>query len=288
MGQDDPGVYQGTGDSAWADLEDIGLGELKESMRDPEFSLEGMLVAEIDGQIAGIVDAHISPSFSEFCVLRILKVKSGYWNLAAQSLLDAALNSSAKRNAKIVEACLPEEAETDISLLQNNGFTLEYIDCGMGHSLKDIPRRTNQAQIRKYAEVNDPVTVVNLQNAIFKGITGRPVTEEEFLYWMKNPRFECFTAFLDRKPVASCFCETKTVRGEEHGWIYGLGVLPDYRRLKIGTALLSTVLMHLRSTGANCAFVSTDYDSYLQRFYEATGFRVVRKTMALRKHLNTE
>jgi hypothetical protein len=82
-------------DSAWADLEGIGLDEFRESMNNPEFSFEGTLVAEIDGQIVGIVDAHVSPSFSEFCVLRTFKVKNGWWNLVAQPLLDAAFHNSA-------------------------------------------------------------------------------------------------------------------------------------------------------------------------------------------------
>lgn len=102
---------------------------------------------------------------------------------------------------------------------------------------------------------------------------------------MKDPNFECFIAFFDEKPVASSFCEVKTVKHESHGWIYGLGVLPDYQRKKIGTTLLGTLLNHLKRKGANYSFVETDYDSYQQRFYETAGFHVIDKIVCLRKIL---
>lgn len=273
-------------DLAWANLTGVNLNEFMNSMLDPEFSYVGMFVAEINNQVVGVANAYISPSCPKFCVLRDFKVKEEYWGLVALSLLDATLNSFMQRNANVAEACLPEEAERYILLLKSRGFESKSTDCKMKRDLKNIlPVVNHRIQIRKYSEISDPKLIINLQNEIFEGLTGRPVTKEEFLLWIKNPDFECFIAFFDDKPVASSFCEVKTVKHERHGWVYGLGVLPSYRRKRIGTALLSTVLNHLKGKGANYAFVQTDYNSYRQCFYESARFHVVSKITCLQKSI---
>ena len=278
---------RGLDDSALADLTGVDLNEFRESMLDPEFSDVGMFVAEINKQVVGIANAHISPSHPEFCVLRDFKVKTAYWDSVAPLLLEAALSSFTQRNAKGVETCFTGEAERYVSLLKSKGFELTSLDCRMKHDLKNVPPIENsRVYIKKYSEINNPDLIVNLQNEIFKGLIGRPVTKEEFLFWMKNPDFECFVAFFDKKPVASSFCEVKIVKHERHGWIYGLGVLSSCRGKKIGTVLLSAVLSHLKSKGVIYAFVETDYDSYEQRFYESAGFHVVNKIVCLRKVLH--
>jgi ribosomal protein S18 acetylase RimI-like enzyme len=79
-------------------------------------------------------------------------------------------------------------------------------------------------------------------------LIGRPVTKEEFLFRLKDPLFECFIAFLGEKPAGSVFCELKDEKKgkKKHGWIYGLGVLSSYQRLKIGTTLLNRSLRFLK------------------------------------------
>ena len=277
---------RGMDELAWATLTGLDWSEFRELMSDPEFDDEGMLVGEIDGQVVGIVNAHISPSYPKFCVLRDFRVEDEHWTIVAPFLLDAALNSFVQRNANIAEACFPEEAEKHLSLLKNRGFEIKDTDCKMVHDLENIPLRENpRVLIKRFWEVRNSDLVVNLQNEIFAELISRPVTKEEFMFWMKNPKFECFVAFFDDKPVASSFCEIKTAKNKKEGWIYGLGVLPRYRRKKVGTTLLSTILKHLKSKGADHAFIETDYNSYQQRFYESAGFHIVNKIICLRKSL---
>lgn len=277
---------KGIDDSLWASFLKIDLEEFRLSMLDPEFSEEGMLIAEIDGEVVGVVNAHISLSYPKFCVLRNFKVLKAHWCSVASDLLDAALDSFSQRGASLVELCLPETAKPYIALLKTRGFELDCIECEMKHELKAMPSLDSRdLQIKRYSEINDPGLVIHLQNEVFRGLIGRPVTKEEFFFWMKNLLFECFIAFLRDKPVASAFCELQDAKKskERHGWIYGLGVLPIHRKLKIGTALLSRILQFLKEKGANLVLVNTDYNSYQQRFYESAGFYVIRKIICLRK-----
>ena len=92
--------------AAWAELKQANLNEFEASMLDPEFSATGMYVAEVDGKIVGIANAHMSPSHHEFCVLRDFKVKEEYWRVVSPSLLDTALNSLIGRGAKVVTRML--------------------------------------------------------------------------------------------------------------------------------------------------------------------------------------
>jgi len=194
-------------------------------MLDPEFNEDGMLIAEINGQVVGVVNAHISPSYPKFCVLRNFKVLKNHWRPVANNLLDVALESFSKRGARLVKACFPEMAKRYIALLKASGFELDFIECKMKHELKTVASLENaNVQIKKYSEISNPDLVIHLQNKAFKGLIGRPVTKEEFLFWMENSLFDCFIAFLEGKPVGSVFCELeREKKGKgKHGWIYGL------------------------------------------------------------------
>lgn len=278
--------HRDTDAPAWADLTQVNLIEFRASMLDPEFDATGMYVAEVDGRIVGTADAHISPSHHEFCVLRDFKVKQEYWGAIAPQLLDAALNIFVERNARTAQAQASEENQRYVSLLGSRGFQLRSADCKMTHNLKSVPRIEDPAlQLRTYAEVSSPALIAKLQNEIFEGLIGRPVTKDEIVFWMGNLEFECYVGYLDDKPVASSFCEIKEADGKRHGWIYGLGVLPDYRRQKIGTVLLYNVLNYIKRKAATCAHAETDYDSYRQRFYESAGFYIESKILNLEKTL---
>jgi len=280
---------KGLDDSAWAELAQVNPGEFEESMIDPEFSDVGMYVAEVKKKVVGIANAHISPSYPRFCVLRSFNVKDDYWDMVASPLLDAALKSLAERNAKAVETRVPEDATRHISLFKRKGFKVKYIECKIKHDLKHVHlKKILTVQFKTYSEVGNPELIGNLQNEIFKGIIGRPVTKEEIVYWMENLKFECFAGYCKRNPVASSFCEIRNVNNEKHGWIYGLGVLPSYRHKKIGTALVYKVLSFIKSKGAKYAFVETGYESYQQRFYKSLGFCVESKALWLQKPIGKQ
>lgn len=277
---------RGIDDSAWAELAQVNLGEFRASMLDPEFSDLGMYVAEIKKKVVGIANAHISPSQPRFCVLRSFNVRDDYRDMVASSLLDVALKSLGERSAEAVETRVPEDATRHISVLKRKGFKVKYVEGKMKHDLKHVPfKKVPRVQFKTYSEVGNPELIENLQNEIFKGITGRRVTKEEIVYWMENLNFECFVGYGKGNPVASSFCEIRNVNNEKHGWIYGLGVLPSYRRKKIGTALVYKVLNFIKSKGAKYAFVETDYESYQQCFYELLGFRVESKALWLQKSI---
>ncbi len=277
---------KGTDDLLWASFSKIDLEQFRLFMLDPEFSEDGMFIAEIDGKAVGVINGHISPSYRKFCVIRNFKVLEDHWDQVAGSLVDNALDSFLRRGARIVKVCFPETAKRYIALLKKYGFELDVIECKMKHELKTVSSFENpDIQIKKYSEVKNPNSVIHLQNEAFQGLIGRPVTKEEFLFWLKNALFKCLIAFLKDKPAGSAFCELeKEKKGTgKHGWIYGLGVLPEYRRLKIGTVLLSSVLSFLKEAGAEYVLISTDYESYQQRFYESAGFVCLGKTKCMRK-----
>jgi len=280
---------KGVDDSAWAELAQVNLDDFKASMLDPEFNDVGMYVAEIKKRVVGIVNAHISPSYPRFCVLRSFNMRDDYWDMVASSLFDVALKSLAERSAEAVETRVPGDATRHISFLERKGFRVKYIECKIKHDLKRLLlKKIPTVQFKTYSEVGNPELIENLQNEIFKGITGRPVTKEEIVYWMENLNFECFVGYCKGNPVASSFCEIRNVNSEMHGWIYGLGVLASYRCKKIGAALVYKVLSYIKSKGAKYAFVETDYESYRQRFYESLGFCVESKALWLQKSIRKQ
>ncbi len=273
-------------DAAWADLAEANVQEFKASMRDPEFSIAGMYIVEVDRMIVGTANAHISPSHHEFCVLRDFRVKQEHWAAIAPQLLDVALNSFVERKARTVEAQASKEKQRYVSLLESRGFQLRSIECKMTHNLESVPRIENSAlRLKTYAEVSSPALIARLQNEIFEGLIGRPVTRDEIIFWMENLEFECFVGYLDDEPVASSFCEIKETDGRRHGWIYGLGVLSEYRRRKIGSTLLYNILNYIKHKAATRAYAETDYNSYQQRFYESAGFHLESKILDLEKSL---
>jgi len=275
-------------DRDWAELANIHQAEFHKSMQNPEFDDAGMYIAQTGKNAVGIADAHIhtSPSCPAFCVLRDFHVRADSWDAVAPLLLDTAMTSFIERDAKAVEVCSPEEAKRYISLLESRGFETKSVDCRIKHELKHVPLvESPRLCFKTYSEIPDPAMIEKLQNSIFDGLIGRPVTKEEITFWMKNLDFECFVGYYDGEPAASSFCETKVAKTEKHGWIYGLGVLPIHRRLKIGTALAYRVLNRLKIRGATSAFMETDYGGYEQRFYESIGFRVEGKVVCLQKKM---
>ena len=70
-------------------------------MRDPEFNEDEMLIAEINEQVVGVINAHFSPSHSKFCVLRNFEVLEKHWHQVASGLQETLLDSFSHRGAKL-------------------------------------------------------------------------------------------------------------------------------------------------------------------------------------------
>ncbi len=57
---------KGLDDSVWAFFLGIDLEEFRQSVLDPEFNKDGMLIAEINGQVVGVVNARARTQSSVF------------------------------------------------------------------------------------------------------------------------------------------------------------------------------------------------------------------------------
>jgi hypothetical protein len=101
---------RGSDDISWSSFVEVDVDEFRKGMGDPEFSDEGMFLAEEQGQVVGVINAHISPSYNRFCMIRNFTVNDKYWDSVAPSLLGAALQSFRERGAPAVETCFPEQS----------------------------------------------------------------------------------------------------------------------------------------------------------------------------------
>lgn len=122
------------------------------------------------------------------------------------------------------------------------------------------------------------------------GITYRMCTEKErsaLLQFM-----ELFPGWYDRvsasfrstspKPILIAICGEKvvgfvgpiSVDAEGEGHFTGIGVHPEYRRMKIGTVLFNLLCFELKKRGATCVKLHTGTANPAQEIYFDAGFKV--------------
>jgi len=153
-------------------------------------------------------------------------------------------------------------------------------------------------RLRTFDPDHDVETVWQVDVGAFQdhwGWTGFPL--EEYRHWIYQPHFRpelWLIAEEEATGKAAGICLNKvdpdwiaeTVRQE--GQISVLGVLREYRRLGLGTALLAQGMHTLRRAGMDCAHLGADAENLTGavRIYERLGFRVRKTTAVYRRALH--
>jgi mycothiol synthase len=296
----DEAAYVSIYNAAFGDYDDIRsmtLEEMEKMEKSPSFSLEGMFIAEWNGETAGMVSAFID---------RFREEKKGFiQNLGvlpkfrrkgvAAKLLETALESLKKRGMKVAETWAQTDRQGCIHLFEKFGFKQARITSIMIRKLDSIPdknRKNLQLTIREMQTKEEKeIELLNkLDNEAFKEqFNFRPRTIEETKYALfEMPWFtvqKWFFAILNQQPVGYGGIAIDEGLNKEKNLKWGLiadvGVLKPYRRIGIGTCLMIHMMQKLKDLGMEEAFLYVDDMNPTEaiKLYEKLGFKTLRKSI---------
>jgi mycothiol synthase len=277
------------------DIRSITLEEMKKMEESPSFSADGMLIAEWNGETAGMINAYIDKLREEekgfiqwLAVLPKFRRKG-----IAKKLVEKALESLRNRGMTVAEAWVQSDRETCVHIYESFGFKRARIMSMMKRSLDETPSNigeNKEARIREM-QVRDEreVELLNrLDNETFKEhFNFRPRTIEETKYALfENPWFQrqkWFFAILDNQPVGYAGVGVDEGLNREKslkwGWILDIGALKPYRRRGVGTSLMLHSLELLRAMAMDDAVLYVDdmNPTNATKLYEKLKFKVMRK-----------
>jgi len=286
--------------AAFGDYDDIRsmtFEEMEKMKKSPSFSSEGMLIAEWNGETAGMVSAYVD---------RFREEKKGFvQNLGvlpkfrrrgiATKLLETALESLRKRGMEVAEIWAQTDREGCMHLFEKFGFKQTRITSIMIRKLDFIPnknRKNMQLTIRgmQTKEEKEIELLNKLDNETFKEhFNFRPRTIEETKYALfEMPWFtiqKWFFALLNQQPVGYGGVAIDEGLNKEKNLKWGLiadiGVLRSYRRMGIGTCLMLQMMQTLKGLGMKDAFLYVDdmNPTGAIKLYEKLGFKTLRKSI---------
>lgn len=284
--------------AAFGDYDDIRamtLEEMKKMEESPSFNADGMLIAEWNGETAGMINAYIDklrPEEKGFIQwLGVLPKFRGRG--IARKLVGKALESLKQRGMKVAETWAQTDREACVHIFESFGFKQVRSTSMMKRSLDDIScsiRENMKVEIRNMrVRDEEDIKLLNwLDNETFKEhFNFRPRTIEETKYalfetpWFKEQKW--FFAVLSNQPVGYAGVgideELNKEKSMKWGWILDIGVLKPYRRKGIGTSLMLHSMQSLKSYGMEDALLYVDdmNPTNAIKLYEKLGFRVVRK-----------
>jgi len=296
----DEEAYVSIYNAAFGDYDDIRsmtLEEMEKVEKSPSFSLEGMFIAEWNGETAGMVSAHID---------RFREEKKGFvQNLGvlpkfrrkgiATKLLETALESLRKRRMEVAETWAQTDRQGCMHLFEKFGFKQARITSIMIRKLDFIPdenRKNMQLTIRdvQMREEKEIELLNKLDNESFKEhFNFRPRTIEETKYALfEMPWFavqKWFFAFLNDQPIGyGGIAIDEGLNKEKNltwGMIADIGVLKPYRRVGIGTCLMLHMMQELKGLEMKDAFLYVDdmNPTGAIKLYEKLGFKTLRKSI---------
>ena len=286
--------------AAFGDYDDIRsmtFEEMEKMKKSPSFSSEGMLIAEWNGETAGMVSAYVD---------RFREEKKGFvQNLGvlpkfrrrgiATKLLETALESLRKRGMEVAETWAQTDREGCMHLFEKFRFKQARITSIMIRKLDFIPeqnRKNIQLTIRdvQVKEEKEIELLNRLDNESFKEhFNFRPRTIEETKYALfEMPWFtiqKWFFALLNQQPVGYGGVAIDEGLNKEKNLKWGLiadiGVLRSYRRMGIGTCLMLQMMQTLKGLGMKDAFLYVDdmNPTGAIKLYEKLGFKTLRKSI---------
>jgi mycothiol synthase len=265
--------------------------------------LEGIFIAEWNGETAGMVSASIDKFREEkkgfiqnLGVLPKFRRKS-----VATKLMETALESLKKRGMKVAETWAQTDREGCMHLFEKFGFKQARITSIMIRKLDSIPdenRKNLQLTIRdmQTKEEKEIELLNKLDNETFKEhFNFRPRTIEETKYTLfEMPWFavqKWFFALLNQQPVGYGGIAIDEGLNKEKNLKWGLiadiGVLKPHRRIGIGTRLMLHMMRTLKGLGMKDAFLYVDdmNPTGAIKLYGKLGFKTLRKSIIYQLNL---
>jgi len=283
------------------DFRSVTVDDLLKSEKNPAYDPTGMLIAELNSEPVGIVNAYVDKMREE---------KKGFIRLLGvvpekrrrgigRALAEKAVESLRERGMQTVEASAGMEKPAAIGLWESMGFKRVRVFSLMKSPLEDIPSGVGEnldVQLRKYQKgLFEDLKLLNwLSNQAFsEHYNYRPDTVEETRYFLElDPIFKeqewLFTLLRDN-PVGYVGVGIDEKFNQEKntsaGWILSIGVLKPNRLKGVGTRLMIEGMKLLKRKGMTQAMLGVDDQNPTKaiRLYEKVGFKATRKDIAYQK-----
>ena len=184
----------------------------------------------------------------------------------------------------LLRAVVAEQDAELAGLLAERGYRHIRSSYRMGIDLLDrtfTPDWPAGATVRTSTEGVDEPLLYRLGEESFADHWGHTTTPyEEWLHWLRSmgvgdPTL-WFVAEVEGVPAGVAICRPFDHGDPECGWVSVLGVLPEHRRLGLGTALLTHAFAEFQRRGRLRAELGVDAESTTGavRLYERAGMRV--------------
>jgi len=146
--------------------------------------------------------------------------------------------------------------------------------------------------IRKFVQGKDEKAWTKVWNEAFKEFEDeRAMTMEDMIIWERSPRFSAegmFIAEWKGEPVGLVNAHIDKNRKEKKGFIRELGVVPNFRRRRIGRKLVETAIKSLKKRDMETVEVwATEQMKAGKKLFESMGFELVRIFSEMKIKLNT-
>lgn len=279
------------------DIRSMTLEEMRKMEESPSFNTDGMLIAEWNGETAGMINAHVDKLREEkkgfiqwLSVLPKFRGKG-----IAKQLVKKAIESLRQRGMETVETWAQTDRVACVHIFEGFGFKQARSTSIMKGSLNAIPsmiKGNEKITIREaQLNANSEIELINwLENEAFKDhFNYRPKPIEETRYvllelpWFQNQTV--FFALVQNQPVGFVAVgideglnKEKNVR---YGWVLDIGVLKPHRQKGIGTSLMLHAMRLLKTLEMEDVLLYVDdlNPTNAKKLYEELGFQTLRKNI---------
>jgi mycothiol synthase len=277
------------------DIRSITPQEVRTLEDAPSFNLDGVLIAEWNGQIAGMVQALVDKFREEkkgfiqsLAVLPEFRRKG-----IAKRLVSEAVSSLKCKGMKLVDTWAQTDRPACVHIYETAGFKPVRASSLMKADLAEVPTEevNEEVNLREaQLESDEDIGLINkLDNEAFREhFNFRPITIEETKYlvsempWWKHQK--AWFATLEKQPIGYVITGIDVGLNEEkkvnYGWILNIGVLKPLRRRKIGSTLMVQAMQNLKTQGMTGALLYVDDQNPTRaiKLYEKVGFKVYHKS----------
>lgn len=279
------------------DIRSMTLEEMKKMEESPSFNVDGMFIAEWNGETAGMINAYVDKlREEEKGFIQWLGVLPKFRGKGiAKKLVEKAIESLKQRGMKVAETWAQTDREACVHIFESFGFkqarvtsimkrTLKNIQCNIGENIEVTIRNMR-------VEDEEDIKLLNrLDNETFKEhFNFRPRTIEETKYalfempWYNEQKW--FFAVLDNPPLGYAGIGIDEGLNKEKnmkwGWILDIGILKPYRKKGIGTRLMLHSMQSLKSSGMEGVLLYVDdmNPTNAIKLYKKLGFKALRNNI---------
>ncbi len=254
---------------------------VSENLGRPNYSPEqDLFVAEIDGKAVGFIN--LSPELkTERVILDCLVHPEHRRKGLATKLLGYAARRAKELEAKVTRVNIRQDNIVAKLVLPKLGFRFVRQFSELSLSLSDLPDAAPNIYSYRHLQPGEEDRLTQIQNRCFTGTWGyNPNTIEDIIYYINlsyHSLEDIISIYEGDKPVGYCWTEInrEAAKGEGKGYIYMLGVDPDYRGRGIGKIALLAGLSYLKSKGVRVAEITVDSKNEVAcALYRSVGFKL--------------